>query len=61
MLHLQGGYKMRTIDVLSNLKNFDCWDFKGYSMCKEEAEICIAALEYYQKIKEKESEKDKCL
>ena len=46
---------MRAIDVLTNLKNFDCWDFKGYPLSKEEAQICITALENLEKNKDKES------
>lgn len=36
---------MRVIDVLTNLKNFDCWEFKKYPLTKEEAAVCINALE----------------
>lgn len=36
---------MRAIDVLTNLKNYDCWDFKKYPLSKEEAEVIIKALE----------------
>lgn len=37
--------KMGFKEVLSNLTNFDCWDFKHYSLRQEEAEMCIIALE----------------
>ena len=36
---------MRVIDVLSNLKNFECWDFKHYPLSKDEAEVIIQVLE----------------
>ena len=36
---------MRAIDVLANLKNFDCWDFKHYPLTKDEAEVIIQILE----------------
>lgn len=36
---------MGSKEVLVNLKNFDSWDYKHYSLRQEEAEVCIAALE----------------
>lgn len=42
---------MRIVDVLSNLRNFTCWEFKHYPMRKEEADICIEALENEDKRK----------
>lgn len=36
---------MTNNEVLCNLTNFDMWDIKHYSMCEEEAEVCIKALE----------------
>lgn len=32
-------------DVVTNLKNFECWDFKHYELRKEEAEAIIRAFE----------------
>lgn len=36
---------MRAIDLITNLKNFDCWSFKHYPLSEEEAAVCIEALE----------------
>ena len=36
---------MKEIELLTNLKNYDCWDFKKYPLSKEEAEVIIKALE----------------
>lgn len=35
---------MTTKDVLTNLSNYSCFDFKHYPMSKEEADVCIEAL-----------------
>lgn len=32
-------------DVLVNLKNYTCWDFKTYPLRKEEADVIIKVLE----------------
>lgn len=32
-------------DVLTNLKNYDSWDYKNYPLSKEEATIIIKACE----------------
>ncbi len=36
---------MEIYEVLTNLKNFDCWDFKSYSLSKAEAEAIIDLLD----------------
>lgn len=36
---------MKEIELLTNLKNYDCWDFKKYPLSKEEAEVIIKVLE----------------
>jgi len=37
--------EMTPKDVLNNLKNFNSWDFKGYTLNKAEADECIKALD----------------
>ena len=36
---------MEIYEVLTNLKGFDCWDFKNYSLSKAEADAIIDELE----------------
>ena len=36
---------MEIYEVLTNLKSFDCWDFKSYSLSKAEAEAIIKKLD----------------
>ena len=36
---------MRTVEVIHNLKNYSGWDYKHYPMPKQEAEVCLEALE----------------
>lgn len=38
---------MRAVEVLYNLKCFNAWEYSSYSMNKEEADVCIEALEVY--------------
>ena len=36
--------RIRAIDVYDNIKNYGMWDFKSYSMCKAEGDVCLDAL-----------------
>lgn len=36
---------MESFEVLANIKNWNSYDIKGYSLNKAEAEACIKALE----------------
>lgn len=36
---------MEAFEVLSNIKNWSSYEFKGYDLSKAEAEACIKALE----------------
>ena len=36
---------MRAVEVLDNLKGFNAWEYSSYHMSKEEADVCIEALE----------------
>lgn len=36
---------MEAFEVLTNLKSFDCWEFKSYSMSKAEADAIIKELD----------------
>lgn len=35
---------MRTVDVYTNLKNWNAWDWEAYRMSKAEATACMEAL-----------------
>ena len=35
---------MREIDVLNNLRQYDCWEYSNYSLCEAEARVIIKVL-----------------
>jgi hypothetical protein len=37
--------EMTIREVIANLKNFDCWEFKNYDLRKEEADAIIKAFD----------------
>ena len=37
--------KMRKIDVLTNLKGYDGYQYSNYGLCEPEALVCIEAIE----------------